>query len=94
MSVITTLSIIFNGLFLGYLLYSLIKFIIDKTEDKKREKEKLQDRLEYLEYQCRYINDRIDTVNESLIRDAQQNDEFRMRIHDLEDEMSSIKRGF
>lgn len=94
MSVITTISIIFNGLFLGYLLYSLIKFIIDKTEDKRREKEKLQDRLEYLEYQCRHINDRIDTVNESLIRDAQQNDEFRMRIHDLEDEVSSIKRGF
>ena len=94
MSVISTISIIFNGLFLGYLLYSLIKFIIDKTEDKRREKEKLQDRLEFLEYQYRYFNDRIDTINKSLIQDAQEYDEFRMRIHELEDEMSSIKRGF
>ena len=94
MSVITTISIIFNGLFLGYLLYSLIKFIIDKTEDKRREKEKLQDRLEFLERQYRYLNNRMDTINKSLIRDAQQNDEFRMRIKALEDEMSSIKRGF
>ena len=62
MNTLTTLSIIFNGLFLGYLLYRLIKFFVDKTENKKREKEALQDKIEFLEHQYRYLNDRMDTL--------------------------------
>lgn len=90
MNTLTTISIIFNGLFLGYLLYRLISFIIDKTEDKRREKEDLQDRLEFLERQYRYLNNSIDAIYKSLIRDAQENDEFRMKIKALENEVSSI----
>lgn len=90
MNTLTTLSIIFNGLFLGYLLYSLIKFIVDKTENRKREKEKLQDKLEFLERQYRYINDSIDSINKSLIRDAKNSDALRMRVIALEKEVFSM----
>lgn len=90
MNTLTTLSIIFNGLFLGYLLYRLIKFIVDRTENKKREKEALQDRIEFLEHQYRYLNNSIEGINKGLHRDAQEYDEFRMKIKALENEVSSI----
>lgn len=90
MNILTVISIIFNGLFLGYLLYRLINSIIDKIENQRREKEDLQDKLEFLERQYRYLNNRMDTINKSLIRDAQENDELRMKINALEKEVSSI----